>query len=307
MINKKVTEYKNFGKCLEISNGVVKVLVTLDIGPRVINFSYIDGKNIMFEDVDRRFVLSHDGMAEHFGDDKFYIYGGHRLWTSPETKPRTFYPDNVPISYRETEKGAIFTPPEQKWNQCGFEIEIEMEESAPCVKVHHRITNKSPWEISFAPWCVTVLSPGGTEIVPQPARQTQPLSNRRIALWPYAKMNSPLLTWGDKYILMRQDTSERNMFKFGINCEDGYSMYLNEGLLFIKRFEHVLGGAYPDGGMSFETYENELFLEMESLGEYKPIAPGATARHTEHWSLYNDSIPSFDEKEIDKLVNKYII
>ena len=306
MITQKVTEYKNFGKCLEISNGIVKVLVTLDIGPRIISFSYVDGKNIMFEDIDRKFVLSHDNMKENFGDDKWYVYGGHRLWTSPETKPRTFYPDNVPVSYKETKSGAIFTPPEQKWNQYSFEIEIEMEEGAPGVRVHHRITNKSPWEISFAPWGVTVLSPGGTEIVPQPSRQTQPLSNRRIALWPYAKMNSPLISWGDKYILMRQDPTVPNKFKFGINCEDGYSMYLNEGLLFIKRFEHKENGAYPDGGMSFETYENQLFIEMESLGEFKSLAPGAVTEHTEHWSLYNDSIPSFEEAEIDKLVEKYI-
>ena len=46
MITKRYKLYKNFGKCMEISNGTVKALVTVDIGPRVIYYG-VKGMNIM--------------------------------------------------------------------------------------------------------------------------------------------------------------------------------------------------------------------------------------------------------------------
>ena len=52
MITKRYKLYKNFGKCMEISNGTVKALVTVDIGPRVIYYG-VKGMNIMHEDIDR--------------------------------------------------------------------------------------------------------------------------------------------------------------------------------------------------------------------------------------------------------------
>ena len=48
MIAKRYKLYKNFGKCMEISNGTVKALVTVDIGPRVIYYG-VKGMNIMHE------------------------------------------------------------------------------------------------------------------------------------------------------------------------------------------------------------------------------------------------------------------
>ena len=94
--------------------------------------------------------------------------------------------------------------------------------------------------------------------------------------------------------------------KFGINNEHGFAMYFNHGDMFLKRFDAVPDGNYPDGGMCFETYTNPLFLEMESLGELKNVKPGETVSHTERWSLYRQEAPDFTDADIDKLSEKYI-
>ena len=113
----KEIDYSTFGKCLEISNGIVKVIATVDIGPRIINYSFVDGENIFFEDTNRE-IVNTDPQLEVFGKgSEFHIRGGHRLWISPEAKPKTYYPDNEPVAYEITDNGVILTPPKQRWTQ----------------------------------------------------------------------------------------------------------------------------------------------------------------------------------------------
>lgn len=298
--------YKNFGNCLEITNGAVKLLVTVDIGPRVINYSFVDGENIMFEDVERK--VSESGPAfDKCGGGTWYTYGGHRLWTSPEGMPKSYYPDNDPVPYELIENGAVFRPVVQKWNQYQYEITITMEPDTSKVHLCHKVINRAAWDVTLAPWTLTVLSPGGFEIVAQPTKDTGLLGNRLMALWPYTNMMDERVTWGNKYIGLRQQPGHPNKFKFGINSEHGFAMYFNHGDLFVKQYEPVENGVYPDGGMSFETFTNGLFLEMESLGELTAIAPDASVTHCESWALYKEACPTeYCEETFDALVKKYV-
>ncbi len=299
------TTYQNYGKCLEISNGTVQLLVTTDIGPRIIRYAFVGGENMLFEDTARS--RKETGPAfDKFGGGTWYIYGGHRLWTSPEGMPKSYYPDNEPVHVEIIENGAVFTPPVQKWNQYQLSISVTMCPDTGSVTLGHTVTNHAAWPVELAPWALTVLAPGGTEIVPMPTRDTGLLSNRLLALWPYAKMNDPRVTWGDKYITLRQQPGATQNFKLGLNSEHGYAMYFNHGDVFIKRFTPVLDGNYPDGGMSFETFTDGSFLEMETLGETTVIAPGDTAVHEERWMLAKEDAPAMDEAAYDALAAKYV-
>ena len=304
MITKREIEYDGYGRCLEISNGTVVAVVTLDIGPRIIRYSFKDGENIMFEDRERVFFERGEAFDEAYGEGStWYIYGGHRLWTSPEGYPRSYYPDNSPVPYTLTERGAIFSPEVQKWNGYKYEIEVEMDEAGTDVKVSMRVTNRAAWPVTLAPWGISVLSAGGTVIVPQPTRNTGVLANRHIALWSYNRMTDKRFRWLDRYMILHQDASAGDVpFKFGLNSEHGYAMFFNHGDLFIKRFEAKKDGNYPDGGMSFETYTNKLFLEVESLGELKTLSSGESAEHIERWSLKKAELPELTDEAIDEFV-----
>ena len=39
--------YKNFGKCVCIDNHIIKLMATLDVGPRIIYFGLSNGENIL--------------------------------------------------------------------------------------------------------------------------------------------------------------------------------------------------------------------------------------------------------------------
>lgn len=297
-------QYKNFGRCVELSNGIIKVIVTIDVGPRIINYSFVDGENIFWEDIDR--LETTDEVEECYGSP-WYLYGGHRLWTSPEASPRTYYADNDPVSYKAVPGGAVFTQKTQKINQVQCEITVTLAPDSSDVKVTHRITNKNAWDITFAIWALSVMSQGGLEIIPQPTSDTGLLNNRVIGIWPYAKFTDSRITWGDRYIAMKQDPEIAPAYELGINSEHGFAMYFNHGDVFVKKFDLVKGGTYPDGGMSFESYVCGNFLECESLGELKSVAPGEWVEHSERWSLSKASAPErFDEELLDRLAEKYI-
>lgn len=311
MIQLAEGEYKAFGKCLTISNGSAEVVVTLDIGPRIIRFAAIGGANVMMEDTERKInkLEFAPDFAQKFGEDKgvWYIYGGHRLWTSPEELPRSYYPDNEPITYEKVAGGAKFTAPVQKWTQLQFSVTVTLSETDNSVHILHEITNLGAWSAEFAPWALSVLAPGGMEVVPMPQRKTGLLSNRNLVLWDYTRMNDDRVYWGDKYITLRQDSNAGEAFKIGIDSEHCWAAYFNHGDLFIKTFENDPSAKYPDGGCNFETYTCDRFLEMESLGALKSTAPGETVTHTENWRLISDvPCPPCDESEIEKVMNQYL-
>lgn len=291
-------EYGNWGKCVHISNGIIELMATTEIGPRIIRYGFVNGENVFYEDKEGKEVSN---------KEEWHIYGGHRLWHSPEHKPRSYFPDNFEVKWEKTGNGIKLMPKDEDWVQVKKEIEVIINETDSKVRVINRITNTGAWDIEFAPWALTVMARGGKEIVPQPQRDTGLLGNRVLALWPYAKMNDERVYWGDKYITLKQDPNKNTPFKFGLSNEDGWAAYINKGYMFIKYYNHVENGRYPDFGVSYETYTNNMILEMESLGQLKAIAPGETAEHIEEWKLFEGvPMPSNNEEEIESIVKKHV-
>jgi len=305
-------EYKNFGKCKVISNGLFEMYVTTDIGPRIIKLNLTGKENLMFNDIGREMFVD---VSSGFGADKnWYIYGGHRLWVSPEDMPYTYYPDNEPVDVKIDGNTVIFTPPTQKINDLQHSIEITVCEDNPCAEITHKIENIGEKEVAGAIWALSVMAPGGTVICPQPDEDTGLLGNRCIALWPYTRLTDNRANFFDKYITVKQNININEKFKFGINNTKGWIAYQNHGQIFKKTYEpNHPNGNYPDGGMSTEVFTNHLFAEAETLSELKTLKKGESIIHTETWLLIDSSADAdvdFKSGEQDKVgdyVQKYII
>src|SRR5689334_5385544 len=82
--------YINLPNCLKISNGTVEVVVTTDMGPRVIRYEFMGEENVFAE-------LPELAIETELGE--FRPLGGHRLWHAPEAMPRSYSPDNEPVAY----------------------------------------------------------------------------------------------------------------------------------------------------------------------------------------------------------------
>ncbi|MFD0673988.1 hypothetical protein [Cohnella sp. GCM10027633] len=279
-----VIQHEKWGKCVSLTNGSVELLATLDFGPRIIHLSSQGGNNLFLED--KEDALTNDGDAfASVGGGKWHIYGGHRLWTSPERVPRTTYPDNEPVDWAQAgERGIVLRPKEERWNQIAKEIEIQFDASGDGVTVTHRVTNKGAWPITFAPWALSVMGAGGRAVVPMTAADKGLLPNRRFVLWPYARLNDPRIAFAESAIVVNQGEGP-TPYKFGSDNEAGWAAYSNHGDTFIKRYSPVPGGTYPDFGVSFELYTNSVMLELETLGELQEVESGATATHVETWQV----------------------
>lgn len=281
--------YKNFGRCLKIENAFAEVYVTLDIGPRVIRYALRGGANFFFEDRARAVFHDEKAMSDYYGRGAaWYIYGGHRIWISPESLPRCYYPDNTRVRYEITDAGVTFTPAPQRKNGVAMELTVALEEYGTQVTVTNSVTNIADEPQEFAVWALSVLTPGGLEIIPQNRHNTGLLGNRVMALWPYTDMSDKRVSWGKEYITLRQDKRAQTAFKLGMDNRRGWAAYAYRGALFIKRLPFVEDAVYPDGGMNFETYTCANFLEMESLSPLRTVEPGKRVDHVETWCILDD-------------------
>ncbi len=292
----KKINYGQYGDCVQISNDKVDLVITVEVGPRIIRYGFTGEENEFCEGAQK--VVS-------IGNDEWKIRGGHRLWHSPESKPRSYMPDNDPVEWWKIENGIKVSQKIDHWVQIKKEMEITLSPDTSKVKVVHKLTNKNAWPVELAAWGISVMAPGGKQIVPQPQRDTGLLANRVLTLWPYTKMNDPRVYWGDKYITLKQDSEMKTPIKFGISNEDGWAAYLNNGKLFLKQYEHKLNAKYPDSGMSYETYATDFMMEMESLSPLTMLEPESSLSHIENWKLIkNIKIPPDNKEEIDNIVSK---
>ncbi len=295
-------EYQGWKKAFRICNDTVQLIVLTEVGPRILFFGFLGGRNEFHE------VPEHAGKG---GDGTFRVYGGHRLWVSPEVE-RTYYPDNVPVSVRKHKDAFIFTaPPESAHPGTNLqkEIEIKLAGTGTHVSVTHRISNLGKEATEMAPWALSVMAGSGKAILPLPPRA--PVAADRLlpegvlALWCYTDLADPRWRIGTKYIQLHQGKNHACRFKeqmTGIYNPFGWGAYFRQGHLFVKRAEVRRNAKYPDFGCNFETYTDPYSLELETLGPLQNLEPGQTAEHTEEWWLFRDIPAGEDETWVDSVI-----
>jgi hypothetical protein len=291
------TEYKGWKNCYRVSNGEIELIVTGDVGPRVIRFGFVGGQNLFKEFSDQ--------MGKS-GEAKFQLRGGDRVWKAPEDPIATWAPDNVPIEITPTRSGLIARAPVEPLTSLQKEIEISMAPSGTGVEVSHRITSHSLFNLEFAPWVLTMMAPGGVEITGFPPRGTHPANleaTNPLVMWAYTNLADKRLTFTKKYLVLRQDPANSEAEKVGLFNRDTWAIYLLNGEAFLKRATADPAKTYTDFGCSFETFTNHEFLEIETLGPITKVQPGQTVEQIEHWSLSrNVTLPEVTDDAIDRVV-----
>ena len=305
---KEIASYKDYGKVLSISNGVIEAYVTLDIGPRIIRFGYAGGQNIMNDNRSDFEPKDDKEFQDFFGKGKKWEnLGGHRIWTSPEAYPQTYYPDLTPVKCEITQNGAVFTPDEETENGIAKQLEVKMDPDDANMQVIMRVKNISEKPIEFAIWGLSVSATGGSVIIPMNDNDTVLLANRNISVWPYTDMSDNRIYWGKKYVTVKQDVNVQQPLKLGFDLNCGNVYYVLGDDVFSKSYDTKHPYAtYPDNNCSFETYTNDKFIEVESLSELKETVPGETLEHTEHWSLCKKpcEVDFRNDNSIDNLLSK---
>jgi hypothetical protein len=297
-ITHQIIAFGGWNNNLHLQNGACELLITLDVGPRILKFAPRGGDNVF-----KIFEEQLGGTEEELWQSR----GGHRLWIAPESFPFSYYPDNTEVDYAVYPNGAVTLTAADEMPQ-GFtkQIDVCLDPTQAKVRIVHRLTNVVDEEQEVAAWMLSVMEAGGIEIIPQPPAKAHPgmgpgdfTPDRTLVLWPFTDLSDDRFHLGSRFITVRQDGA-KGATKLGLNHAGGWVGYYLDGTLFVKKFTLDAKATYPDRNCNFETFTNEDMLEVETLGPLTKMKPGGVLEAIEEWELFTD-IPEFDPKNDDSI------
>ncbi len=278
-------QYKNLMNCIRLSNGEVEIIITTDVGPRVIGYNFVGGENILGEHPDAKVETA-------LGE--FKPYGGHRLWMAPENMPNSYAPDNVPVEYEfDKAKNSIrLIQPLELVTKTQKEFTVTLEKQGSGAVIDHKITNCGDNEIELAAWALTIMRAGGVCEIPNepfvPYGGETLLPVRSLTLWSYTNLTDSRWDFTEDFIRLKVDAGKSDPQKIGVQNRLGWACYRWENLTFTKHFGFIENAFYPDMNSNTELYTAGDFVEIESLSPLRTIQPGESVEQAEYWELKDE-------------------
>jgi hypothetical protein len=289
--------YAGWKRNLRLQGHATELVITLEVGPRILRYAFHDGPNV--------FVEMRDQLGGS-GEKEWVMRGGHRFWTAPEAA-HSYEPDNVPVTWKQHGDAAVEVhhPVSAFGFQKTLRVELLQDE---VVRLTHLLTNIGRKPLDLTPWALSVMAPGGTALIPQPyldfhpsefpeGRDTKPedfLPNREMILWPFTNLTDGRYAFSEHFLRVSHHP-EKPATKIGLKLPTGWIAYQNGDVVFAKHFAYDPTQPYPDRGANFELFTNPKILELESLAPILPLEPGDTREHVEHWVLRKSPASLNDE------------
>lgn len=261
-----------------IENEFLRVEYLTSQGPRIIGL-YAKGVegNLLAVTPEAHWATPHG---------EYFLHGGHRLWTAPENPFYTCPEDHVNV-LTEDHSVILRSPVDAS----RLEKQISVRLYANRVILSHRVTWHGRKPIELAPWSITQMRLGGMAVLPQMSSNTGLLPNRKIILWPYARVHDKRFILHDDFILLHGRADE-DAFKIGNYNPYGWIAYATRNALLIKRFSTDPDGKYPDMGCNVEAYVKDSCLELETLGPLVTLEPQDFVTFDETWEVHLGDYPA---------------
>jgi hypothetical protein len=266
--------------CYRMSNGAVELVVTADIGPRIMRFGFVGGQNFfrVFED--------QQGKS---GEPDWQLRGGHRVWLAPEDRVLTYAPDNSPVQIEANGETLIATQPVEPSTGLQKQLVIRLDDIGTRVEVLHRIRNTLPFAIEISAWTVTMMARSGVAVTGFPPRASHAdvlAPSNPLVMWAFTNLKDPRWEFFEKYLLLRHDPANRDHTKLGHFNSDTWGAYFLGSEAFLKWCAACPALTYPDFGCSCELFASDEMLEIETLSPLTKLGPGLWLEHREYWSLH---------------------
>lgn len=289
--------YGGWPNCYRLSNGTVDLVVTADVGPRIIRYGFVGRQNLFKE---------FSEMMGKTGEQEWMSRGGHRVWIAPETLSVTYAPDNRPVDVKIHNGILEATEPIEPGTGMQKQLVIQLDPSGTEVRVTARVRNTTPFAAEFALWSPTMLAQGGVGITGFPPRGKHPdvlQPTNPLVMWAYTDLSDPRWRITRKYLVLHQDPKAAAPLKIGLFGRDTWGAYLLGTDLFMKRATADPARQYPDFQSSLEMFTNADILELETMGPVTLVPPQGVAEHVEYWNLYsNVTFSAWTDEGLDRIL-----
>ena len=270
----EILNTQQWGKVLFLEEYNTRVGIALDFGIRIVHLSVVGMENLYY-------VQPNDLSDNFVTPDGWRLYGGHRLWSAPESD-LSYCPDNDPVSYTLLSDGVTVSQKKEPW--LGIEKTLTLQFLDGKVCLTQSIKNAGDAPITCASWGVNTLGPGKAEIQFPGTAPGDYTPRRRINLWADTNLHDPRLTF-TKDRLVAEFAPLPDYCKLGIYTPKGQAVYEAKGQRFTLTFHSPDVGICPDGGCNFELYMGAKFMELETVGTTTLLQPGEAVSHQEFWEL----------------------
>ena len=276
--------YGGWANCYRLATDTFELIVTTDVGPRIIKYAPVGGQNL-FKEYTEQLGLT--------GGTEWRIYGGHRLWHAPEDPIRTYAPDNEPVEVILSGDTLCLSSSVETRTGIRKELTISPTPDGRKTIVVHRIINCGAWPVTLAPWCLTAMRETGTALIPLPKKRPHSsealAANWSLSCWPYTDFSDPRYEWGEMFLKIKQDPTAVAAQKVGLFTGSKWAAYIVDDVLFLKSIETTSSpteSTFPDRGAQWEIFTDRTMLELESLGPEVIVAPGEHCAQTECWRTF---------------------
>jgi len=272
------SEIKNTdrGRILYLTDGHTLIGCSLDFGIRITHLSVCGMDNIFYE---QPMDLS-DGL---FTEDGWKLYGGHRIWNTPEDDTCNSAEDR-PVEYKLCEAGVDLLQSMDLKRPIEKELKLRFMEDGR-IEVTNIIRNIGDKPMDTAAWGVNTLTGGRAEIdFTESDAVVSGQPGRYVSLWGATNVGDERVKW-TKHHLSAQHKDIPDYFKVGLYTKSGKAFYYNKGQKFTLEFGTKDFGSYPDNGCNFEMWMHSKCMELESLGRVTHLLKGESATHIEYWTM----------------------
>lgn len=286
-------EWNGWPNCWRVSNGTVELVVTQDIGPRVMRYAFVGGQNLFKEFTEQ---------LGQGGESNWCIRGGHRLWKGPEDRHATYALDNAAIDIQTTANTITATQPVEPETGLQKQIQLQLAETGTEVIVKHTIWNRGLLPVEIAAWTPTVMAQSGLGVTGFPPRGTHPEDlepTNPLIMWAFTDLTDPRWKFTKKYLTLQQDPANHSPQKLGHWNQHTFGAYFLNGDVFLKEYFPANGMRHPEFGASFEIFTNQDFLELETMGPFTKLAKDEALTHVEYWSLHKATLGSVTDQALD--------
>ena len=247
---------------ITITSGSNEMIVGISAGPRIFSLRLNGGENLLYI----------DNTGFKVGD--WFLYGGHRLTTAPENE-ESYYPDNEPCEliiedFEVVIKAAV------RPNKSRLSIKIIESSAVHGFDIIHELENVGDQDWSGALWAITCL--------PRHALVTANCNSSVINYWPGTDSSNWQVV--DKKMQVKAGSYRGKAGWHEKNAWFAATQF--PGDLMICNPEISEPDDCVDGGCNTEIFVCHDYFELETLSKRIIVPPGKSARHVQHWRLFDN-------------------